>query len=253
VQLAVNLVPGTLARELSLFEGMALTYVAVDILRASTVISTALHNGAEAVIPVGDVESARVSKNAPALQNALLCGERGGRRLEGFDLGNSPAEYTRAKVEDRTLIYASTNGSVAVTAAPTGATVLVGGLVNLTALAQSVVRLDQPVLIACAGKEGGFSLEDAAGAGAIISKLWELDPALELVNDSARAAQILWDQYRSDPVMPLWQSQHGIYLIQIGFGADLAVCGAVDTVPIVPVMRDGRLVAEPTPFSNDLN
>jgi len=293
VHLAVNLFPGTLERELFLFGiadktvspgahradksvhpteqfdaggpdtpvrpsatpmgGIALTYVMVDILRASTVICTALGNGAEAVIPVGDVGSARALKTSPQLRHSLLCGERGGHKLEGFDLGNSPAEYTREKIAGRTLIFASTNGSVALTAAPAGATVLVGGLVNLSALAQSIARLDQPVLIACAGKEGGFSLEDAVGAGAIVSKLWEADPALDLVNDGARAAQSLWDQYKSDPVMPLWQSQHGIYLIQIGFGADLSVCGAIDSAPIVPVMRAGRLVVEPAPSSNDLN
>jgi 2-phosphosulfolactate phosphatase len=253
VYLAVSLIPGTLEKERSLFGEMALTYVAVDILRASTVICTALRNGAEAVIPVGDVGSALALKNSSQLQHPLLCGERDGRKLEGFDLGNSPAEYTREKIAGRTLIFASTNGSVALAAAPDGATVLVGGLVNLSALVQSIARLDQPVLIACAGKEGGFSLEDAVGAGAIVSKLWEADPALELVNDGARAAQSLWDQYKSDPVMPLWQSQHGIYLIQIGFGADLSVCGAVDSVPTVPIMRDGQLIADPSPSTENLN
>jgi 2-phosphosulfolactate phosphatase len=225
----------------------------VDILRASTVICTALGNGAEAVIPVGTVEAALALRTSGHLPLPLLCGERCGRKIEGFDLGNSPAEYTCEKIAGRTLVFASTNGSVALTAAPAGATVLVGGMVNLSTLVQSIARLDQPVLIACAGKEGGFSLEDAVGAGAIISKLWEVDPVLELVNDGARAAQSLWDQYKTDAVMPLWQSQHGIYLIQIGFGADLSVCGAVDSVPIVPIMRDGRLVAEPAPSSNDLN
>ncbi|MBI5867120.1 MAG: 2-phosphosulfolactate phosphatase [candidate division Zixibacteria bacterium] len=250
MHIAVNLVPGTLARELSLFEGGPVTYVVVDILRASTVICTALSHGAESVIPVGDIEAARVLLGRTDMRNAMLCGERGGRKLDGFDLGNSPAEYTTEKVGGRTLIFASTNGSVALTAAPRDATVLVGGLVNVSALAHSIVQHDQPVLIACAGKENGFSLEDAVGAGAIISKLWETDPELELVNDGARAAQVLWDQYKSDPVMPLWQSQHGIYLIEIGFGADLSVCGAIDSVPIVPILRDGRIVAEPpiSPF-----
>ena len=157
MHLAVNLVPGTLQRELSLFGGMAISYVVVDVLRASTVICTALANGAQAVVPFGDIESARVSRNSFGTTGALLCGERGGRKVDGFDLGNSPAEYTREKVAGRTLIFASTNGSVALASAPANATVMVGSLVNLTALAQSLLQLDQPILIACAGKEGGFS------------------------------------------------------------------------------------------------
>ena len=244
MHLAVNLVPGTLERECSLFGSAPFTYVVVDILRASTVICTALNNGAESVIPVGDVESARALRGPGEIPHALLCGERGGRKLEGFDLGNSPAEYTRDKIAGKILIFASTNGSVALAAAPANTTVLVGGLVNLGALIRSLKQLDQPILIACAGKEEGFSLEDAVGAGAIIGRLWEIDPELELINDGARAAQILWDQYKSNPTMALWQSRHGVYLIEIGFGADLSICAAVDSVPIVPVLRSGRLVAD---------
>ncbi len=244
MHLTVNLVPGTLSRELSLFGDSELTFVVVDVLRASAVICTALAHGAKDVIPVGDIQAARALKNSSELTSPLLCGERGGRKLEGFDLGNSPTEYTADVVAGRSLIYASTNGSVALTSAPSTATVLVGGLVNQTAVAHTIVRLDRPTIIACAGKEDGFSLEDTVGAGAIIARLWELDPELELANDGARTAQILWDQYKSDPVMPLWQSQHGIYLIQAGFGADLATCGGVDSVPVVPIMNQDRLVAD---------
>lgn len=242
MQLAANLAPATLKKELARFGGGPLSYVMIDVLRASTVICTALAGGAKSVIPFADTEGAVAARNRPDLSGALLCGERDGRRIEGFDLGNSPAEFTEERVSGRDLVFASTNGSVVLTQAPTGATVLVCGLINLTVAAERLVSLDQPILIACAGKLGSLALEDAAAAGALIARLWEVDPGLELINDGAQTAQAVWDRYKSDPAMALWQSRHGVYLIEIGFGADLSVCAAVDSVPIVPEMQNGRLI-----------
>jgi 2-phosphosulfolactate phosphatase len=236
---AVNLIPGTIEQTLAPFGGMPLTFVVVDILRASTTICTALQNGAKDVIPFGDVEGARAAKAADP--SALLCGERGGKKLEGFDLGNSPAEYTSDVVGGKSLLFSSTNGSVALAAAPSDAEVLVGGFVNATVVAQRIAELKRATVITCSGKMGQFALEDAAGAGVIIAKLWECVPDLELVNDGALAAQTLYDRYKSDPAMALWQSRHGTYLIEIGFGSDLSLCAAVDSVPVVPVMEDGRI------------
>lgn len=234
---AVNLIPGTIEQTLSPFARMPLTFVVVDILRASTTICTALQNGAKEVVPFGDVEGARAAKEANP--SALLCGERKGKKLEGFDLGNSPAEYTPEVVGGETLLFSSTNGSVALAAAPPEAEVLVGGFVNATAVAQRIAELKRATVITCSGKMGQFALEDAAGAGAIVAKLWEQVPDLELVNDGALAAQTLYDRYKSDPAMALWQSRHGTYLIEIGFGSDLSLCAAVDSIPAVPIMKDG--------------
>lgn len=242
MHLAVNLVPDTIEQTLAPFAGMPLTFVVVDILRASTTICTALRSGAKEVIPFADVDGARAAKEKDP--DALLCGERQGKKLPGFDLGNSPQDYSRDVVAGRSLVFSSTNGSVALASAPTGAEVLVGGIVNLTAVAERIATLNQATVITCSGKLGQFALEDAAGAGGIIAKLWEITSELELVNDGARAAQTIWDQYKSDPTMALWQSRHGIYLVEIGFGSDLSICAAVDSVPIVPIMKDGCITAD---------
>lgn len=242
MQLAVNLAPVTIRHECARFGDGAFTYVMIDVLRASTVICTALSNGAREVVPYSEIDDARAARTQAGYSDALLCGERLGRKIEGFDLGNSPTEYTPERIADRPLIFASTNGSVALTAAPPQATVLVGGFCNLTALCRRVMDLDQPVLIACAGKLGAFALEDATAAGAVIARLWEIDPELELINDGAMAAQALWDRYKTDPAMALWQSRHGIYLIEIGFGSDLSLCAAADSANVVPEMENGRLL-----------
>jgi 2-phosphosulfolactate phosphatase len=240
MHIAVSLSPGSRSADLALFGPGLGCYVVVDILRASAVVCTALANGAAEIIPVADEQTARALKQKD--QSALLCGERAGEKLPGFDLGNSPTEYTRQTVGDRRLIYSSTNGSAALAAAPPDVETLVAGLVNLSVAAEQLAALSRPTLIACSGKLGRFALEDAVGAGALIARLWELDANLELANDGALTAQLLWDHYRSDPVMPLWQSEHGKYLIGLGFGGDLSICAAVDSVPVVPVLRDGRLI-----------
>jgi 2-phosphosulfolactate phosphatase len=232
------LAPQTLKR----FGDEPVTYVVVDILRASTTICTALDHGAKEVVPFGEVEDARNAKDRNGWSDALLCGERGAKKLPGFDLGNSPADYTSDVVGGKSLLFASTNGSVALSNAPENATVLVGGLANLTAVAQKIAQLNQPTVIACSGKFGQFALEDGVGAGAIISKLWELVEGLELVNDGAMAAQAIWDQHKADPSVAMWQCRHGIFLIEVGFGSDLSICSEIDSHPVVPVMRDGRLV-----------
>jgi 2-phosphosulfolactate phosphatase len=243
MHLAVSLAPAILPQTMARFAGGALTYVVVDILRASTTICTALANGAKEVVPFGEIDAARSAKESDEWRDALLCGEREARKLPGFDLGNSPAEYTPKVVGGRSLLFASTNGSVALSAAPANATVLVGGIVNATAAAEKIAALNQTTVISCSGQFGQFSLEDAAGAGAIIAKLWAQAEELELVNDGALAAQALWDQYKEDPSVVMWQCRHGIYLIECGFGSDLSLCSAVDAHSVVPVMRDGRLVA----------
>jgi len=243
MHLAVSLAPATLPQTMKRFADGVVTYVVVDILRASTTICTALANGAKEVIPFGEVEEARAAHERDEWLDALLCGERGAKKLDGFDLGNSPADYTPETVGGRSLLFASTNGSVALSNAPKNSTVLVGGLANLTAVADKIAELGQTTVIACSGRVGQFSLEDAVGAGAIISKLWERVDGLELVDDGAMAAQAIWDQYKEDPSRVMWQCRHGVYLIEVGFGSDLTLCSAVDSHAVVPVMRDGRLVA----------
>lgn len=243
MHLAVSLAPAVLPQTLKRFGDAPLTYVVVDILRASTTICTALANGARDVIPFGEVEEARAAREQDKWRDALLCGERGAKKLDGFDLGNSPADYTPEAIGGRSLLFASTNGSVALASAPPNARVLVGGLVNVAAVADKIAALDQATVIACSGKFGQFALEDAVGAGAIISRLWERVSTLDLVNDGAMGAQAIWDQYKDDPSRVMWQCRHGIYLIEVGFGSDLSLCSAIDTHAVVPVMRDGRIVA----------
>lgn len=245
MHIAVSLSPGTRARDISQLGEALGCVVVLDVLRASTVICTALANGARDVLPFADPEKARMQRAANG-KDSLLCGEREGVKIAGFDLGNSPAEYGKDVVGGKSLYYASTNGSVALADSPVGVETIVAGFVNLTAAAEHIDRTGLATLIVCSGRDGGFSLEDAVCAGALIARLWEVSEHAEPATDSAYAAQALWDGYKKDPAMALWQSEHGKNLISLGFGSDLATCAEIDSIPVVPIMREGQLVLSET-------
>ncbi len=241
MHVAVSLFPGSRKTDTMLFESAIGCYAVIDVLRASSSICTALHNGAAEVIPVGDVTAARALKKSGST-DVLLAGERDGVRIEGFDLGNSPAEYRHDVVAGKRLAFASTNGSVALAGAPPGVETIVAGFVNLAAAAERINSVGLPTLLVCSGKLGGYSLEDAVCAGALIAKLWEVADDIEPANDAAYTAQALWDTYKTDPARALWQSEHGQFLISIGFGSDLAICSDIDSVAVVPTLKNGVLV-----------
>jgi 2-phosphosulfolactate phosphatase len=236
--LEVCFVPGSLV-EAQLKEKTA---VVIDVLRASTSICTAIQNGCRQIVPVPTPEKAFQLKEELGDDEILLCGERAGLMIEGFDLGNSPAEYQKQVVADKTLIFASTNGSGAIVKCRSAAETLVGGFVNATALVEYVNTSDRDLLILCSGREGRFALEDTLAAGFMGSLLLERGD-WELANDAAKAARLLYNSYAPRLEETVRDCDHGRYLISLGFGDDIASATALDGNGVVPVLRDGKLVA----------
>ena len=138
--------------ELEQVQVLGSTSVVIDVLRTGTTIAAAIHNGAKAVVPAASTEEAIRIAQSIGRRDVLLCGERGGRPIEGFDLGNSPAEYTAAAVGDRTLVMSTTNGTQTLSAVAGAGLVYVGALVNLTAVAERLVESDSDPLLVCAGR-----------------------------------------------------------------------------------------------------
>lgn len=234
----LHMTPGGLER--SSLEGRSV--VVVDVLRSSTTIAWALVNGAAKVIPVETVEEATRFAQTLDAKTRLLCGEREGRKVSGFDLGNSPPEYTRERVEGKTLVFASTNASPLMAGALAGQEQRLLGYVNLSAVAASLRRDGADVVIVCAGRNRRFSLEDAACAGALVRKLSESEVGMAW-NDAAAMASEYDAVHGSDPERILRSSEHGRYLVELGFEEDLPICAAVDTITLVPVLKDGRITA----------
>jgi 2-phosphosulfolactate phosphatase len=216
--------------------------VVIDVVRASTTIVAALANGAVAVVPVATVEDA-VARAQAWPGGALLGGERGGAPPPGFDCGNSPAEYTVARVGGRTIVFTTTNGTRALMATEAAKRVAVGGFANAGAVVDWLAREPTDVLLVCAGETGRFCLEDATCAGLLVARLTASRPDARLA-DAARAVAALYARYAGDLGEMLEHAVWARALVAQGRGADLPLCIAVDAHDVVPVVSDGRLVRD---------
>ncbi len=201
--------------------------VAIDVLRATSTLALALANGATRVWPVATPAEAQEQKRRRP--EALLCGEREGRRIEGFDLGNSPFEYPPEVVRGRELIFASTNGSLAMLAAAGARRRLIGSFVNAAATLAALER-ERDVLLVCAGKLGRFSLEDAAFAGWLCAALESRGAVLE--GEAARLARTLAPTTPQEVHALVQGASHARYLRRIGaeFAKDVEFCSGLDTI-----------------------
>lgn len=217
------------------------TAAIIDVLRATTTIAVALQRGAEAVYPVADLDEAR--RLAQGQDGAILGGERGGLRPEGFHAGNSPFEYTTELVAGRPVLFTTTNGTLAIARAlEAGAERLAtGALVNARSVAQWAIEKGAPLTLVCAGTEGRFTLEDVVGAGCIIAECERISPNAELT-DAAVAARHLWERYAEEPLRSFDDSSHGRRLRALGFSEDLLFCADVNRLAITPVWTGERLV-----------
>ncbi len=220
------------------------TAVVIDVVRATTCIVEAIANGARAVHPAVSVDEAaalRAGLNGQG-RRALLCGERGGIRIDGFDLGNSPAEFTAAAVGGRRLVMTTTNGTRAFAAARRADRVLAASFLNQSAVAEAV-REDDAVAIVCAGKEGRFSLDDAVCAGHLVRAVLDLAAGPVALADGAAAVRDLAAAHEVSAEM-LMGTAAGRALAEVGLGADLALCARTDRHQIVPMMHD-RVITFP--------
>jgi 2-phosphosulfolactate phosphatase len=215
--------------------------IVIDVLRASTTIVTALAHGAARVVPVAAIDDARrlAAELRPA---ALLGGERGGVRLPGFDLGNSPLEYSAARVTGRTVVITTTNGTAALAASRGACEILVGAIVNRTAVAEAVRRLARDgddVHLVCAGTDGLVSAEDVLAAGAILDAAGA-DRAGDGLHGAAREALAAFRRVAAHGDVPaalvaeFRRSPGGENLVLLGMEADLPAAAAIDTLTVVP-------------------
>lgn len=213
--------------------------VVIDVLRASTTIATALAHGAVAVRAVPTVEEARLAASAGA---ALLGGERGGLPIAGFDLGNSPREYTPDRVAGRRIVITTTNGTAALAACGAAREIVVGAIVNRAAVAAAVARLARArgitaVHLVCAGTDGAVTAEDVLAAGAILAAGADAGDALD---EAARGAREAFGRVAAaaDPraalVAEFHRSPGGSSLVALGMEADLPACAALDALAVVP-------------------
>lgn len=215
----------------------------IDVLRASTTIAVALHNGARRVIPCESADEAVTRARAFERGEIRLAGERKMLPIPGFDLGNSPREFVASAIDGRSILLTTTNGTVALLACQGAREVIVASYVNRRAVLgrlRAALRAGLDVVLLCAGKERQFALEDAACAGSFVRGLSMrgLKPAL---NDGAAGALLLDRRYGHDIPRLFLEAEHAAALSAAGFAADLDVCAAPDTHPIIPVYSDRQI------------
>ncbi|GAA4844345.1 2-phosphosulfolactate phosphatase family protein [Algivirga pacifica] len=221
---------------LPLFDLKGKIAVVVDILRATSCMVTSLATGVEKVIPVSKVEEALAYQG----RGPLIAGERGGAKLQGFDLGNSPFEHMNQV--GKAIVMTTTNGTRAINDAAEAEEVIIGAFLNLSAIKEYLISKTEDVVVVCAGWKNLYSMEDTLFAGALVDALgsdWEMD-------DAALAASTLYRSVEGNILGFMQQASHVKRLSGLNAEKDLAFCFEHDKFETIPILREGGLYAHNT-------
>jgi len=228
------------------------TAVVIDVLRATSVMATALDAGAERIITCSEVDQA-IEIAADLEPRPLMCGERNCLLIPGFDLGNSPAEYVASKVSGKTLVLTTTNGTVAVQTASKAKQVIAASFLNFSSVVRSLEKSETVQLI-CAGTDGFITAEDVLLAGAMIIDC-ETRFGAQTQGDGSILARQLWESWFSSDQAPIDQApsdrpdivealaarlretRGGKNLVRVGHEQDIQLCASIDSLTTVPRLR----------------
>jgi 2-phosphosulfolactate phosphatase len=211
--------------------------VIIDILRASSSICTAFANGAVAIIPVAEVSEARDYKS----RGYLVAAERDGYVLDFADFGNSPFNFSREKVEDKTIVYCTTNGTGIINLASSAFMTVIGSFLNIGALTRWLNSQEKDVLLFCAGWKNRFNIEDTLCAGAIAERLLESN-LYTTICDSTIASMDLWSLARPDLSGYIEKAAQRTRLRNKKLDDCIEFCIKLGFTDKIPVMKNGILV-----------
>lgn len=216
--------------------------IVIDVLRATTTIASAFQAGAEAVQAFSDLQTLMAASEQWPEDKRLRAGERGGQKVEGYDLGNSPLDCTPDLFHGRRMFMSTTNGTRALQRVSLAPTVITAALVNRQRVV-SFLQEQQPetVWLVGSGWEGSFSLEDTVCAGAIASALSDQSQISlkELAgNDELVAAAALFEHWHDRLVELLHHASHGQRLLRLGNTEDLEFCAKLDVLDVLPIQKE---------------
>ena len=211
--------------------------VVIDILRATSSMVYGIDNGAQAIIPVAQVEECM----SYAGKGYLLAAERNGEVVEGYDFGNSPFSYTAEKVAGKTIVLTTTNGTKALHLARKRASqVVIGSFLNLEALCEWLKTQEKDVLLLCAGWKDQFNLEDTIFAGAVVN---QLRSGFTHYDDASVAAEDLYLLAKDDLRAYIHKSSHSHRMVALNIEEDVKFCLQTNICQAIPVLEGGQLVA----------
>jgi len=211
--------------------------VIVDILRASSSICAAIHNGVKSILPVATVEEAREMKQ----QGYMVASERDGFVLDFADFGNSPFNFTPEIVKGKEIVYSTTNGTRCIHMASHSKAVVIGSFLNISILADWLIRQNSPVLIFCASWKDRFSLEDTVFAGALAERLMQ-SGKYETICDAVTASIDLWNLAKTDLFGYIQKSAQKGRLASKGLDDCIEYCLTADQTTVIPAFQDGHLI-----------
>lgn len=213
--------------------------VIIDVFRATSTICTALYNGALKVIPVDDVAKCIAIGNATP--NSITAGERDGKVIEGLQYGNSPTEYPRTFIENKTLVLTTTNGTKLLSMAlqQNADTVITGSFPNISAVCDYLVAQNKNVFLGCSAWKDRFNLEDTLFAGAVIE---EIKNNFKIYCDSSLMANDMYNLHKNDMFNFIRKTTHWHRLSQYGLDKDLEYCVTPNVANVLPIYHNGALV-----------
>jgi 2-phosphosulfolactate phosphatase len=211
--------------------------VIIDILRATSAICAAFANGAVSIIPVAEIEEAKRYKS----MGYLVAAERDGYVLDFADFGNSPFNFSRNKVEGKTIVYSTTNGTRIIDLASSCYMTVIGSFLNISSLSEWLISKDHDVILFCAGWKNRFNIEDAVCAGAIAEKLIT-SSCFSTICDSTLAAVDLWVLAKTDLQGYIEKAAQRSRLRDKGLDDCIEFCLTADYTKAIPAMKNGNLV-----------
>lgn len=214
--------------------------VVIDMFRATSVIVTALNNGSKEVIPYLTIEETLKNANKFRREEYVLGGERKAVKIEGFDLSNSPLEYTREKVENKSILMTTTNGTRTLTKSSTAKRVLIGAMINAKAVAETLIEINEDVVIINAGTNGNFSMDDYICSGYIINEMLKKDQYLVLT-DIAKTANMIYEGHK-DILSYVKNASHYSVMKSLSLDKDIEYCIKKSIINQVPEYCDGKII-----------
>jgi len=209
--------------------------VVVDILRATSCMTTAMANGVKSIIPVATIEECFSLRN----KGFIAAAERDGKMADGFDLGNSPFSYMDKALQGKTIAVTTTNGTLAITKSKKAEQVIVGSFLNKSAVANYLASQPNDVIILCAGWKGKTNIEDTLFAGALVDALKD---SFTSEDDSTCVALTLYNTAKDDMLSFIAQSSHVRRLKRLNIHKDIEFCLKEDVYNVIPVLKDNMLV-----------
>ncbi len=219
--------------------------VVIDVLRATTTIATALNAGAEAVQTFSDLKTLMQVSDTWQPEKRLRAGERGGAKVEGCDLGNSPLDCTPDLMKGRRLFISTTNGTRALQRVEESPIVITAAMINRQAAVNYLLdKQPDTVWTVGSGWEGGYSLEDTACAGAIADALQEQSGQMAIGNDEVIASIALYRQWQNDLLGMFHSCSHGQRLLRLHCQEDLKYCANIDSLDVLPIQKEPSILVK---------